>query len=156
MDLNDFQQLLEYRRDTGDFIWKSRPNNNRWNTRWAGVRAGGVDNLGYVTILGHGAHRLVWLFEHGEWPIGMIDHRDGDPSNNCIGNLRIANRSQNRLNSKGGSTTGVHRYSVNKWRAKLTVNGSKVFGEPRQTLIAAFVDRLILEQEHLTEFRPRR
>lgn len=42
-------------------------------------------------------HRLVWLYHHGYTP-AMIDHIDGDPSNNRIENLRECTNAQNQYN----------------------------------------------------------
>lgn len=37
----------------------------------------------------------------GEWPKALVDHRDGDPSNNRWENLREATFSENNSNSRG-------------------------------------------------------
>lgn len=62
-----------------------------------------VDNVLYKN------HRLIWLWHFGEWPSKGIDHIDGDPLNNNIGNLRNVTHKENGRNSKRGSnnTSGV-------------------------------------------------
>lgn len=46
-------------------------------------------------------HRVVWEMHNGNIPKGLvIDHIDGDPSNNKIENLRLATSSQNSCNQK--------------------------------------------------------
>ena len=45
------------------------------------------------------AHRVIWEMYNGSIPEGLvIDHIDGDPSNNKIENLRLATISQNSFN----------------------------------------------------------
>jgi len=60
------------------------------------------------------AHRLAWLLHYEEEPPEVIDHRDGDPLNNRIDNLRSASVSQNAFNKKKASnnTTGIKGVSV--------------------------------------------
>lgn len=72
------------------------------------------------------AHRLIWKIETGVDPVGVIDHIDGDGTNNVWTNLRSANEfenSQNRRlnkNNKSG-VKGVH-YDGRKWCAKIKRN----------------------------------
>jgi hypothetical protein len=93
------RQLLHYDPERGVFTWLSRPAERSWNTRFAGTRAGTINGLGYVVIgiLGrrYKAHRLAWLYVHGEWPGRELDHINCDKSDNRIANLRPATRSQN-------------------------------------------------------------
>lgn len=71
------------------------------------------------------SHRLAWLYMTGEWPICLIDHKDGNPSNNCWDNLREATKSQNMWNSKPRRNScgykGVYRKN-STFRAKIMVN----------------------------------
>lgn len=52
-------------------------------------------------------HRLAWFYVKREWP-PMLDHKDGDFSNNRIKNLRLCNVVTNGRNRKRGAnnTTG--------------------------------------------------
>lgn len=65
---------------------------------------------GYRLILLDGkqrlAHRMAWLYVHA-WIPDMMDHIDGDPSNNKIDNLRPCTPAENIWNSK--SKTGDHK-----------------------------------------------
>lgn len=46
-------------------------------------------------------HRLVWEAFKGPIPYGYeIDHKDRNPQNNCLDNLRLSTRAQNRCNQK--------------------------------------------------------
>lgn len=60
------------------------------------------------------ASRLAWFMHYGRWPIGLIDHADGNRLNNRITNLREATKAQNIWNSTGrrDSTTGVRGVTI--------------------------------------------
>ena len=44
------------------------------------------------------AHRLAWFLHYGYWPDCDIDHKDGNPSNNRISNLRLCDAQTNTFN----------------------------------------------------------
>jgi hypothetical protein len=53
------------------------------------------------------AHRVAWFLATGQDPGRMlIDHRDRNPSNNKIENLRVADKSQSAQNRVFGKSTG--------------------------------------------------
>lgn len=79
-----------------------------------GKEAGRSANLhGYHKIkykgMAYPVHRVVYAMFHGDSLDMEIDHIDGDRSNNKIENLRLANRSQNTINTRNNAinTTGV-------------------------------------------------
>ena len=92
-------------------------------------RVGSVNVYGYrmIVTVKNGTiyeHQLVWLLFNGNLPSKpfSIDHKDRDPQNNNIDNLRIANQKQQQRNKnarKDGKSryTGVHwNKQHNKWR----------------------------------------
>ena len=74
-------------------------------------------------------HRLVWLFEHGAFPITGVDHIDGNRANNNPANLRLATHAQNQQNRAkiGYGTTGflgvTYLPDGKKYVAQISVNG---------------------------------
>ena len=132
-------QLLHYDVTTGDFTWLPRPremftsNNafNTWNSRYAGKIAGGrrgQANYWYVAVhhVQYFAHRLVWLYIHGDPVPDCIDHIDGNPLNNRFSNLRAATKAQNCANQRlrDSNTTGVKGVirRNGRFRAQIVVN----------------------------------
>lgn len=86
---------------------------------------GNLDRDGYIRVRKDGkeyrAHRLIWQLFNGEIPEGMlIDHIDGNTSNNTIENLRLVTRQQNNANSKSTGTypKGVTKVGT-KYRARI-------------------------------------
>lgn len=97
-----------------------------------GTIAGTKTNNGYIRIKIGGkpymAHRLAWLYAHGEMPCGEIDHINHNRADNSISNLRIVlhkdnmkNRRRHKDNTSG--TTGVFwRKRDSRWVATIKVN----------------------------------
>jgi len=122
------RELLHYDPDTGEFRWLARV------TKWIkpGDMAGTVDQ-GYrrITIAGrhYRAHHLAWFYMKGKWCPQVIDHRDGDPSNNRWANLRPATRWQNSANKRlyrnnACGLKGVCR-ERSGWRATIYKDGQR-------------------------------
>jgi len=94
-------------------------------------RAGWTDSHGYRLIRLFGdlvrEHHLVWLFEMGKWPDFELDHKDGNPSNNKISNLRAADRHRQGANQRlqtrrVGCYKGVYKVG-NRYTAKIKYKG---------------------------------
>ena len=117
--------LFEYK--DGDLYWKENPGPQKRDSLKTGcVGAGGYIYTNYKkTQYKH--HRLIFLMHHGYLP-EMVDHIDGDKTNNRIENLRACTRTQNLLNSKKpvSNTSGIKnvwwRKTRGKWEVKFKVN----------------------------------
>jgi hypothetical protein len=121
------RELLRYNRKTGEFRWLRRLT----TSAHIGEIAGAVNNQGYrrITIKGQPylAHHLAWLYVKGKWCQRVIDHQDGDPSNNRWSNLRSATRSQSNANRRiqrnnACGLKGVSR-DGGRWYARINKNG---------------------------------
>jgi len=131
-DIDRLRQILAYDATTGVFRWRI----SLGSRAQAGTVAGCLTSLGYVEIGWGGhryyAHRLAWLYVHGAWPAQMIDHIDGDRTNNRIENLRDVSRSvnlQNRKRAARNNQTGFLGVSQSrsKFKAQIEVGGKNIF-----------------------------
>lgn len=119
------KSLIGYEKETGR-LYRKR----------TGELAGTPDNHGYLNVQVRGkvfkAHRMVFFFENGVWPISQIDHINGIKDDNRFVNLRECSRSQNMANrglSKINKTgyKGVFKHQNSKrWSAKIGHNGIKI------------------------------
>lgn len=146
------KELLGYHPETGALFWKARSSTefrtqayaDSWNRQNAGKPAlTPSDRHGYLRgrICGHEckAHRVAWAIFHGAWPEGVIDHINGDPSDNRISNLRDVPRYLNQRNArlrKDNKTgiSGIRRKSPKKSGAAwLFVNAEKSATIPQKS-----------------------
>ena len=136
MPVDELARLFRMDAVTGDLFWRARPREyfssdrsfSVWNARYAGKRAkGGAVGAGHVRISVAGrniyAHRIVFALHMGRWPVGFIDHINGDALDNRPENLRECSKAENmrncpppKNNSSGycGVSWVSHR---RKWRA---------------------------------------
>lgn len=110
LTIEEVRQLLRYDPDTGDLFWLPRPPAmfvsdaacKTWNTRFAGKKAFTASSHGYrlgaINYRNYPAHRVAYAIYHGRWPSCMIDHINGERSDNRISNLREASHSENQMN----------------------------------------------------------
>ena len=121
------KELLEYSPETGKFFWRvSRPHVGQ------GDEAGSLTAYGYIAIsvnnVKYPAHRLAWLFIHGEWPEErkVVDHINRDKLDNRICNLRVVTHQINQFNRS--STKGYHFDKARgKWVATIKLNYRTLF-----------------------------
>jgi len=141
------RELLEYDPATGVLTWKPRDQkwftykdfHIHWNSRWAGKTVGTLSKRGYLVFNVrnklHTAHRTAWMLFHGEEPAGLIDHRNGDPTDNRITNLRCTSHkvnSENQREKSQGKTLPLGVFPVNgsktgKVFARIIVNGRRKY-----------------------------
>jgi HNH endonuclease len=138
------RELLSYDAETGELRWRERRGGG---VPWA--VAGRIHRLGYRAIQLDGkmyvAHRLAWLYVHGEWPAHQLDHINRVKDDNRIENLRQCNNSQNLANrshfrnNKCG-LKGVSPATKGRWRAQIQVRGRYIhigyFKTPQEASVA--------------------
>lgn len=97
---------VQYDHETGVFISKARGRQ--------GMLAGCINGEGYRVIRIdkrlYLAHRLAWLYFYGCWPSHVVDHINGDRSDNRMANLRNIAKAQNHQNMKGPQANGTTGY----------------------------------------------
>lgn len=121
-----------YDRETGHLINRV----DRGTRAYEGDRAGSVRKDGYrvvgLKLSGKNKlfleHRLIWLMETGEWPVG-VDHINGKQADNRWCNLREANQQENggnrriSKNNKCGYKGVMQQKGSNKFKAQITFGG---------------------------------
>lgn len=117
------KEVLRYDRRSGVFYWLAMPGRR---SDLVGARAGSLSGSGYMYIRTAGktysAHRLAWLYVYGRFPNGELDHKNRNPADNRIVNLREANRSQSTGNSRSYGSSGLRGAFLvrgTKWRATI-------------------------------------
>lgn len=138
LDQIEARRLFDYDPETGALRWRARADRERdWNTRFSGAEAGavGLNGRRYVRLGDklYLAHRLIWLWMTGEWPVHQIDHVNREPEDNRWDNLRAATNQQNQLNTGLRSTnkSGIKGVDWDErkraWRAMITVDYKQQF-----------------------------
>lgn len=118
-------ELVDYNPKTGQFTHKPKP-------------AGHIKDGGYIELCLDAkkvsAHHAAWFLFYGKWPDGIIDHINGNPSDNRIENLRDTNHRVNAENQRRAKKTnqakmlGVSWHNQNaKWQAEIFTNGKKKY-----------------------------
>lgn len=133
------RRSLRYVPETGDLVWKERPGDLAFNSRFAGRKAGSLVR-GYLMITFGPenarvyVHRIVMALATGRWPEGEVDHIDGDKTNNRLENPRHATSRENGRNKR--SVLGevplkgvTFERELGKYRARIkTSEGRKSLG----------------------------
>lgn len=131
--------------ETGVLIWKARPKSHfatesKWRrhmTVSSGREAGTINAHGYkvvrVTYSGlaqlYPVHRIVWALLHGR-DASVIDHINGNRSDNRAENLRELTQSENvrkKHPTKAGLRGAHYDKSRGKWLAQIRIDGRQVF-----------------------------
>jgi len=119
-DLRILHQYYEYNPNTGE-LYKIKKTSRRCKV---GEPVGSISSQGYLVTTFFGqrlsVHRVCYKLFHGVEPC-IIDHINGDKTDNRVNNLRsvgYAENNRNRLNAKG-----VTRIKSGSYRATIWVNG---------------------------------
>ena len=127
------KESLHYDPDTGIFTnLKSR------GAAKKGSVAGCKDSKGHSQIMldnkRYQAHRLAWLYVHGNFPEKDIDHINEIKTDNRICNLRLDSNRENeqnvssvRLNNTSGLTGVTWHKKHKEWRAQIKIKGKKKY-----------------------------
>ena len=83
--------------------------------------------------------RVAWAYHYGEWPNGIVDHKNGDKSDNRIDNLRIASFQVNAQNRVGSNRLRVIDLPLGvyprgqRFESRICIAGVKTFFGPFDT-----------------------
>ena len=100
----------------------------------------GFTHLGMTRFVNY--HAAVWVWHNGHFPSMQIDHLNGNPTDNRIGNLREVSGSENNLNMlhdwKPNKDTGLPGVSPIKNVYQTIIHGRKCyFGDPFEAFFHA-------------------
>lgn len=163
LSVTTLREKLHYDPVTGIFRWRQSPT----ISVPSGAVAGSLSKQGGHYVIGIGrktylAHRLAWLYVHGEWPNGILDHINRDRTDNRIENLRLITKAGNSINRDAPANSKTGRPGVSwstsrsKWRAYITVNNRQKHLGHFSNFWEACEARANGEVEHFGEFAPSR
>ena len=125
------KELLDYNPNTGDFVWRVSLNSRSSINSTAGSCSNGYRVI-RINRKNYHAHRLAWLYTHGQFPQNQLDHINRIRNDNRIDNLREVTNAQNHQNRNLGSNNASGICGVNwhkrdkKWRAYIKLNGKEI------------------------------
>lgn len=118
---------------TGRVYWVMPPSNR---PAYAGKEAGGLcsaSNTKRYWYIVFGKTRVkradvIYCLYHRQWPTQILDHINGDSTDDSLANLREALRQQNIWNMKrkpkrSGWPAGVRRIRTGRFEARITCGG---------------------------------
>ncbi len=157
ISIDEVRECLSYCPVSGVLTWKKKV---AQRTRVGGI-AGQLNKVsGYwqcsFKSRSHQAHRLAFFWMTAAWPIGHIDHKNGDRADNRWENLRDVTRVENSQNQRrshfDNKSCGLLGVTWNKrdkrWSAAVWVGGKRKhignFFTPEQAHSAYLVAKRVL------------
>ena len=146
MPIEEAVSLLAYK--DGKLFWRK-----------SGKEAGSLNTDGYIRIqvknTRYAAHRLVFFIHHGYLP-KVLDHVNGNKSDNRIENLRAADYYKNAINQKLKITNTSGHKNVfrqnNKWCVRLKINGRNTWFGGYDDIELAHLVAIEARNKHHKEF----
>lgn len=127
IDIELLKSNLLYKQETGEFFSRT----SRGNIA-AGKKLGTKADGGYMTLNVGGTtlyfHRAVYAYHHGLWP-AMVDHINGDRSDNRIENLRASDKKTNARNAaakKGARFRGANK-RASCWEVSIRTDEKQLY-----------------------------
>lgn len=152
--LEELKEWLEYDPETG-FFKRLKSNNRRIKVGEIIPRPCKTSTYDAIQVNGvtYKAHRLAWLYMHGELPEMQIDHINHNKKDNRIANLRLATWSQNQVYKPmyKNNTSGFKGVSKGKvgFTAVAYKDGKRVWlGEYKDINKAAEAYKAFAKQNH--------
>lgn len=156
---SEIAEWFSYDPEGGIVTWRRKPNRNIRIGQTAGyLWSEKKSRTSYIRVGFKGraifAHHIAFVCMTGEFPKGVVDHQDGDGTNNRWENLRdvshtqnLRNQRRNSANTSGSQGVDYHRASK-RWRARIIVGKKEhhlgVF-QSREEAVAA---RKAAERQH--------
>jgi len=148
-------KLFEYK---DGFLYCKEKTNPKSNKLQIGERVGSLTASNYfrtkINYKEQFVHKIIFLMHYGYTP-KIVDHIDGDTTNNKIENLRAATISQNQHNrsKQKNNTSGFKNVSwckrTKKWQVNLAVNGKSIgFGRFDDIELADLVAKEVRDKYH--------
>lgn len=131
LDIDYLKSRFSYNEESGELRWKPRSDApSWWNTRYAGKQPSNKDKLGYLrakitrgSFSGYvSVHRICFFIGNGYLP-EVVDHIDGDVTNNKLSNLRASDFRRNTWNRLGNKKTETGYKGVKVIKKNGRING---------------------------------
>jgi hypothetical protein len=135
LSLERLREVLAYDPLTGHLTWRVRLGPMCKFGKSAGVLKSGYRRIA-IDRRSYTASHLAWFHYYGVRPLALLDHKNGDPDDNRMENLREATHCQNSQNvgvrsnnSAGlkGASQFNRKYSRAKYRSSITINKKRIF-----------------------------
>lgn len=144
LTFEEVAEQLEYKAESGELFWKKEARGGFKNSvvmHRPGDQAGCARPDGRVVVRINGSlymrYRVSWLLSTGAWPIGEIDHINGNSADDRLSNLRDVPRRVNQQNirsalmgKKSTNMLGVYKNKPGRskpWRAAINQEGKQVY-----------------------------